>query len=603
MIAALFLIICEVACFVGIQHTFPKLSKLEQHSLSWLSSIILSTWLVLSIASVSNYTIAMVLTASLALGLLLKYNSCLKNIASSIKITKYSLIFLIIWLSLFYFLFSKALVPATTQGWQTLIYSYGDIPLHSTYVNYFAQQEQVSLVSPIFPQELIHYPFLSNFHAALLVKMGWTLHVSLIVTSILTITSFLILFYSFCFDITKKSITPYIASLLFFFNGGLGFYLFIKEKSLGQDFTNLPELGFWWTNVISTHLLPQRAFLFGMLAVIVFLKVWQHMWHQKKLDRNQVFFVSLLTGALPLLHSHSFLFLFPLLSWLLFQSWLYKKITLVQTGLYILPALVLGVTQSIYMSSDSVSIFLQLGWKAENQNIFSFWWNNMGISLIFFVLSPIFFKKLFKKRIFEKHLLLPSVTVFVLCNIFSFQFYDWNNIKLLLLAYMVVAVITAAVLTTFFTRIWSKIAIIILVFIAIFSGILSVLYTAKTSWTVAAPYDVTIGEMIAKITPTNALFMSSDAHNHPVTMIAGRATLRGYKGWLWSYGINYTATDQDINQVFAGSRNTKKILEKYGVTHIFVGPTERKAYQINDSYLMKHFEIIYQDDQTKIFKI
>lgn len=611
MIALVFIIVSFLASLGLIQKLFPKLSFFDQLALSWITSVIFSTWITLFFTWLVGYAVALLLCLILFAGLAYKYFAIPKKIQ---KIPIAFKIFLICWGVVFFFIFNRAFLPESNGEVSAVVYSYGDLALHATLINYFTGQSGLLLRSPIFAEQSIQYPFLIDFHSALLVKTGLPLHWTLVITSLLSMLSALTLLFSFCQNITKKHNTAWFATILFLFNGGLYGLAVLKDwqnsgKSfvefflhLTKDYTLFPDTYIQWSNVISTHLLPQRGFLFGFAFLMAFLSIWQHTWYQQKIKVLPLIFLSSLCGLLPLFHSYTFLVVTPLLMWL--SGWLYhfKRISLKHAVLIIAPSLLLSVGQVVYLSSGKNFISPLVGWLSHDQDIVTFWWHNMGFALCYLLISPFIFWNIFSKKQFEKLLIIPFISIFLLCNLFIFQPYDWDNMKFFLFSYLYIAIITAAVMTHFWKAPLFKTACVLLIVVSCFSGALSVLYTMETVWTINTAKDVQIAKVIKKTNP-DSIFLTASTHNHVVPMLGGRAVVLGYDGWLWSHGIDFSSVSEDVKMIFKGDPTTHALLKKYGVNYIFIGPDEEKQYSVNTQFFAKNFSTMYEDDTVKIYKV
>lgn len=616
MIAVLFIFIATLAGFCITKSFFSKISSLEQLAVGWIVGLTGSTVVAFISVALVGYPWGMISV----LGAL----TALSWQCFPIKLRRFKwsshyvplLGFLVFWNIIFIALFNHHMLRSTPEGWRTGVNSYGDLALHSTYIHYFAEQSKFSMISPMYAQQTIRYPFLINFHTALLVRNGLPLYTALVLTSILTINSILVLLYYFCLNITGKYLTPYLASLLYFFNGGSGIFYLFKDwrasklslfnflANLPKDYTNLPELQIYWSNVITTHLLPQRGFLVGLACLMVFLRLWQIVWYQKKVSINQLFFISFLVALTPLFHIHTFLLISPVFVWLLIWSWRTKKITVNQALLLAFPALALGIFQLLYLVPPEPSatfLRLQLGWKAEGQWL-SFWLKNMGLESGLLVLSTVGFWLVGKKNSYEKLLILPFTAVFIICNIFIFQPFDWDNMKFFLLSFLATAILSAAVLTHWKNRV-VNLGVLLVVISASASGAVGVLYSSQVDWQLATAKDLKLAEVVKNKTPSDAVFLTGDIHNHPIPMIAGRAVVRGYRGWLWTHGIDYTKTDADIVAIYAGTSQAKSLIDAYHIEYIFVGPAERKEYLINEAFFKNQFPIMYEDESSVIFQV
>ena len=47
-------------------------------------------------------------------------------------------------------------------------------------------------------------------------------------------------------------------------------------------------------------------------------------------------------------------------------------------------------------------------------------------------------------------------------------------------------------------------------------------------------------------TPAHTIFVTGDRPNNPVAGLAGRSVVMSYRGWLWTYGIDYSRREQDL---------------------------------------------------------
>jgi hypothetical protein len=179
------------------------------------------------------------------------------------------------------------------------------------------------------PRPLI-YPFMADFHAAVLMAGGLSLRSTLILTALLLGAVIAGLFYAFALRIAHSSRTATLATLLFFLNGGLGFIYFFRDwwrsgkttlefwNTLNLNYANLSERGIHWTNIVADMMVPQRTSLFGLsIGLIIFTSfaiVWQR-WHASEgteTNREQphnltlMVIAGLLAGSLPYFHTHTY---------------------------------------------------------------------------------------------------------------------------------------------------------------------------------------------------------------------------------------------------------------------------------------------------------
>ncbi len=108
------------------------------------------------------------------------------------------------------------------------------------------------------------------------------------------------------------------AQLIFFTGGGLGWLLFLGDVAAmppgghldvpPREYTLLPELGIWWSNVVTTLLLPQRALLMGLpLALGIYLSLGSRRASSAAPGTHRALVLAAGVGLLAATHVHSVL--------------------------------------------------------------------------------------------------------------------------------------------------------------------------------------------------------------------------------------------------------------------------------------------------------
>ena len=122
-----------------------------------------------------------------------------------------------------------------------------------------------------------------------------------------------------------------------------------------------------------------------------------------------------------------------------------------------------------------------------------------------------------------------------------------------------------------------------------FAGTLDVIKTLSWQHAKAAMFDSRGQELAAAVrqgTPQDAVFLTAQQPNNPISGLGGRRIVLGYTGWLWSYGIDYHQREKDVATMLSGNLNTAELLKQYGIDYVVIGPSERndKGYQVNEPY-------------------
>ena len=295
---------------------------------------------------------------------------------------------------------------------------WADLPLHMTMAESFlhGRNQDVSwsqMVSPLFAGESLAYPFLPDFHAAVLVKIGTDLRWAFLITGLPLCLSLVALLYTFSLRLSRSPLAAVLAVLLVFGTGGMGGWSLSASKgfswALTQDVAQNNAAGegkVVWFAFLPHVVLPQRGATFAYpLSLVIFTLVWvATSWGRSApstLTTNArsslLITAGALAGALPLVSAHAFLAIgviigtYALLDahkWLamprLAASW-------VIAGVVCLAEAIPQLRQfSKHVGGGAGGKFLQYGWWFVNHDsgrdggiggFFAFWWQNIGTGL------------------------------------------------------------------------------------------------------------------------------------------------------------------------------------------------------------------------------
>ncbi len=207
--------------------------------------------------------------------------------------------------------------------------TYGDLPMHTAFITGL-KNAAFPPEYPMFPGHRLTYPFLTDSLSTTFYLFGMSLQAATAVPAVL-------LFALTCMgvmilgrELTAGKTALVLAALLFFVNGGLGFiYHFDQAGGIGADGTpevmdrldnilqgyyhtptNQPEpYNLRWSNVIADLFVPQRTLLGGYCMVLpCFYLLWTGFGKGREGVRlHHTILLGLWAGALPLVHTHSFL--------------------------------------------------------------------------------------------------------------------------------------------------------------------------------------------------------------------------------------------------------------------------------------------------------
>lgn len=560
------------------------------------------------------------------------------------------LIYFGFWLIYFAYFWSQAIaIEPSGKLFARHGFLWGDWAAHLTMTTRMAYGESLILSrSPFFITYPFGYPFVADLVSAILIKLNFSMVAAMIFTSFSYCFLGTILLFIFLKRLFKSTATGIIGSLLFYLNGGMGFIMAWPDlksatnlwaflNQITQKYTHHPQSSLHLINIIESMFIPQRAFTLGfpvtLLILILLLKVIRANFKSNKPTRKTLLikglFIGSLIGAMPIIHTHSFLALFIILaSWslssFLLASSKKKTTTFSFWAVLVMGCLVIAVPLYYYFFAENIhQNFMSWypGWYAREDQIswLWFWFWNWGLTPVFGLISYgwIIFKALKNKTkslIQQVWLLAPFWIIFILINLIKFQPNIWDNTKLWawssvgisgLAGYLYVSLwkYTAKFKTA--VKVILKILLTITFSISILSSSLdlfSALNFKHHSYEMYSAEELVLTEWVKENTPNDSVWLTSDKHNHWLDNLTGRQALMGYRGWLWTHGYQYQPVEKDMAQMFEHPKTSQNIFEKYGVDYVVIGPNEKSQWHANQAEF-DQFTLIKSSSNYKIYSL
>ena len=505
-----------------------------------------------------------------------------------------------------YFLFSRVILWKEDGLYTGVGYNIGDLPYHLSIVNSFLYGENLPPELTIYSGYPLRYHFLADFFTALLMRSGLSLWGAFTFQGMVLSIVLLAIIYLFTYRLTENKIAAGLSPFLFLFNGGLGFVEFFKDLMTSRgnllnfisnlkDYTNIGDLGYRWINTTTSLLVPQRPFLFGFpMSILVLIMLWVGI---KRRSKGHFTLAGVIAGMLPLFHTYSYLslgmisavlfLLFPSLSWLWF----------------FIPAAILSLPQIYYLmpSGEIMGHFLSihLGWVTGNENVLLFYLKNTGLFIPLLLGTLIFSKSL---SVSQRKFAIPFILIFLIANFIQFTPWDWDNIKVLVYFYIGSIPFVAYGLAALWTRTY-KVIPIVLGLSLILSGVLGMANVIPNSFRENTTEEIELAEKIKVLTEPKAVFLTAPTYNSFV-FLTGRRVLHGYAGHLWSHGVDFSKRLEDIRKMYKGDRDTRKLLNKYGIDYVVIGPPEiGLKMDSNLEFYKNNFPILVQSENYYVFKV
>ncbi|MCR4324541.1 MAG: hypothetical protein NUV69_02550 [Candidatus Curtissbacteria bacterium] len=526
--------------------------------------------------------------------------------------------FTFIFFGFLFFHLARQMLQIRSDGWYVgQVNLYGDLVFHLGLINRFLETNSLTISSPIFASTKPNYPIFADLITSKIAQIS-SIDFALFIT---TFTAGIVLIFTsrlFINKFTKSEGTVFLTLLLFLVNGGFGFYYFFSDflksaqlplqflSNLPGEYTDIKESGYWFINTTLAYFLPQRGFLiaFPMTLVVLLLLFKGH----KKVKLIPFAQAGLITGALPIVQAHSLFVIFLLSLFFAPASILTakKKSKLIQswaTFAVVSAILSFVLFSSISQSSNALKfIRIDPGWTSA-ENIIWFWLKNLGLFAPLLIWSLIWLYKKYKNLFL---LYLPFLFIFFLSNIFIFQPWEFDNSKIMLYWFFASCIVVALFLhENFFSEnVNRKILGAIIVIFTILAGSIDIFrtFTPVSSYQIFSNNDLEIASLTKNLTDKDAIFVTAPVHNHPIPALSGRTTLLGFHGWAWTHGLPYQERAQDIRTIYLGGEEAEKLISKYKIKYVTIGPHEKTFFSINESYFKKYPQI-HLDENWQIYDV
>ncbi len=461
----------------------------------------------------------------------------------------------------------------------------GDLALHLTYIRNLANGVPLWPENPIYVFSHLRYPVGTDLFNSLLLLRGVDLARGLIWAGVL---GSLATFYA----LYRWGGTFTVAGFLF--NGGIaGFQILQTWRFL--DYQGDKTIA--WKSLALTMLVTQRGLLYALPAGLVLLYQWRARLQQsaQTSDSNATarpplpFWVEVaLYATMPLFHVHTFIALSIVAAFLfaIGDPATRRRLALL-VGLAFLPA-----TFFVYSITDHFQAGSFLKWSpgwVQGTDDFArgfvrFWFENFGIliPLVLVLLGFCILRARTRDQSFRFRdhpalaFLTPAALVFFFAFFIKAAPWGWDNIKLIIWAYLITLPFLWSELLARWTlplRVVACVALFASGFVSLFGGLLN----ANDTYGFAdrAELDL-VGSVVKKLPPT-ARFAAFPTYNHPL-LLQGRKLVLGYPGHLWTQGFDYSAVENKLNALMRGAPDWRQQARDLRVRYLFWGREEQAHY-------------------------
>lgn len=524
---------------------------------------------------------------------------------------------------LFFALFDSHIIPTIRGDLATGESTYGDLPFHLTTISQIVTTHKLPPDNPFLADQQLAYPFLANFHSAMLVSSGWSLRLAILVPGILFSLGLVTLMYDFFMTVLKRRGVALLAIALYLGQGGAGFLVFLRDyqyklpamlqaildpATMIRDYSHVYAENIQWANFTTRLIVPERSIILGIPAGIILLRLLFFRDTKKELSWVDIALTAFLLSLMPLLHTHTvlvFAILFPVL--FLLQHRLKWPIETLKKYAWIIGLTTILALPHIPLFVDHLSssegFFTWHPWwlKTDTESPLSFWFKN---SYVLLPLAAALFLYRSKETLQACYLLIGGFALFAVMNMFQFQPYHWDNVKFLIWAGMFFAMAAAWVIVQLlnYNKWYLHIAVAITITTMLASAGLSILREVSYSAVLFDREAVALGAFVRRNTTPDTRFLTYQVHNSPVSNLAGRHIIMGYPGMLWVHGIDYSQTGEDTKAMYSGGERAKELLTHYNIDYVVLEDDIPNDMHVNHEFFSQ-YPVVFQNAKYIVYRI
>lgn len=501
---------------------------------------------------------------------------------------------------------------------------WSDWALHIGLTTTFAEKHPSDWFAyhPFYADGKMTYTFLTNFISGMMMRAGFSLELAMILPSIAYSLLLILGMHRFLTMLLSSERRSFIAISLFFLASGMGFILFITDflrdpQILSwfvppRQYSRLDAYGWYAGNFIVGHLLPQRSMLIGMTLTVWSLAGLLSVIQNPKSSKNRMVLVrsAVFAGLLPIAHMHSLIAMIFLMGPILlvhFRRWKEFLYFLLPGGAL---AAILYFT-FIWGGIERPDFFRWApGYTTKSfWDWITFWFWVWGFMLPVAAVGLII---LWRKISVElRCFVLSAWVLFFVCNLIWFQPISWDNSKLFAWCYFAFSGMAAF----FLDWLWRhpkkdlfklKSVVAVLFFFLTATGMLELELLQRVSthtFQMISNEELFLGDQVRKSTGPRDRFLTAADHNHWVMMRGVRPILLGYTAWVLNFGFLYGQTEKDIQTIYQGGEEAKRLLALHRVHYVVIGPSEIRNFKPKEEFFLQTYKIAFQSPNYRVFDV
>lgn len=501
--------------------------------------------------------------------------------------------------------------------------TYGDLNMHIGFITSIKEQQKFPPNYVFLSKTKLNYPFFVNMLSSSLYLLGSSLRLSILLPSYIICLLLVMGFYYLAHIITKNKKVSILATIFFFLGGGFGFFYFLDGSrenisyftKIFTDFyhtpTNYNEVNIRWANPICDMIIPQRTTMAGWCMIMPCLYFLIE--GCKTNNKKDFILLGILASTMPMIHTHSFLALGIISIGMFFTNFIpskEKKKVFKNWFLYGIIVLLLAFPQLFlwtFQQTKDNNFFtrFRFNWVNTKDPYLWFYLKNWGMVALFFIPSFINANKTNKK------IIISSILLMIVGELFLFQPNEYDNNKLLFISYMIFLINCCDYLYYIYQKLKGVpgrfYLVVVTIILFLLSGVLTIIreYKSEGEYETFNSDMIKMSNYIKKNTSKDSIFLTSTTHINPVATLAGRNIYVGSSLYVYFHGLGkeYQKRSNEVEKIYNSNiEELREFCKKNHIDYIYIGTYEKGSLEINWDSINQLEKVVFFNEES-LYKI
>lgn len=201
----------------------------------------------------------------------------------------------------------------------------------------------------------------------------------------------------------------------------------------------------------------------------------------------------------------------------------------------------------------------------------------------------------------------PALVIWFLAELVEFQPNDYDNNKLLYVAYGLLCCAGAEFLTALLQRInlqGLRVALgAVCIAVCAFSALLTMGREAVAQYELFGQGALSLCDYVEANLEPDAVVLTDTRHNNEIAALTGRNIVCGSPSYLYFHGLPYGKSEWAAKLMYEASEESRELFYEFGVDYVLVSDFERSAYQLDEGKLSALFPKVFDDGSRALYRV